>query len=91
MRREYHANLAVINIGGTITTGPTEAAYVMNDLVKPTSVIPSHANEVATQGGQVVPGSKTDTFIKAVKMPAYLPLGGRTIEFDDSGKCVASC
>jgi L-ascorbate metabolism protein UlaG (beta-lactamase superfamily) len=91
VRREYHVNLAVINIGGTITTGPTEAAYVMNDLLKPTSVIPSHANEVATQGGQVVPGSKTDTFIKAVKMPAYLPLGGRTMEFDDSGKCVASC
>lgn len=91
VRREYHANLAVINIGGVYTTGPTEAAYVINDLVKPASVIPSHANEVATKGGKVVPGSKTDIFIKAVKVPAYLPLSGRTMSFDGSGKCVGGC
>jgi L-ascorbate metabolism protein UlaG (beta-lactamase superfamily) len=92
VRRHYGAKLAVINIGGTYTTGPTEAAYVMNEMVKPASVIPSHANEVATQGGQIIAGTKTDAFIKALKgIPAHLPLSGRTMEFDGNGKCVGGC
>lgn len=91
IRRFYKANLAVINIGGVFTTGPSEAAYVITDLVKPSSVIPSHANEAATKGGKLVPGSRTETFIKAVKMPAHVPLSGRTMEFNGSGKCVAGC
>ncbi|MDX1668442.1 MAG: MBL fold metallo-hydrolase, partial [Limnobacter sp.] len=48
----YKPQLAVMNIGDTFTTGPLEAAYVVNNLVKPKSVIASHANEVATSGGQ---------------------------------------
>ncbi|MGD8557901.1 MAG: MBL fold metallo-hydrolase, partial [Chromatiales bacterium] len=52
VNRFYKANLAVINIGDTFTTGPTEAAYVMNAMVKPNSVIASHANEKATEGGR---------------------------------------
>jgi len=91
VRGYYHANLAVMNIGDVFTTGPTEAAYVINDLVKPASVIPSHANEVATKDGKVVAGSRTDTFIKAVKVPVHLPLSGRSMEFDGKGKCVAGC
>jgi L-ascorbate metabolism protein UlaG (beta-lactamase superfamily) len=91
VRGYYAAKLAVMNIGDVFTTGPTEAAYVINDLVKPNSVIPSHANEVGTKGGKVVPGTKTDTFMKAVKVPAHVPLSGKTMEFDGGGKCVAGC
>lgn len=91
VRRHYKANLAVINIGSVFTTGPTEAAYVINDLVKPNAVIPSHANEVATKEGKVVPGSRTEQFIKSVKVPAHLPLSGKTMEFDGKAKCVAGC
>lgn len=91
VRQYYGAKLAVMNIGGTFTTGPMEAAHVINDMVKPRSVIPSHANEVATRGGKVIAGTKTDSFIKAVKMPAHLPLSGRTMEFDGAGKCVGGC
>jgi L-ascorbate metabolism protein UlaG (beta-lactamase superfamily) len=87
----YNAKLAVMNIGDGFTTGPAEAAYVMNDLVKPASVIPSHANEVGTVNGKVRPGSKTEAFIKAVKMPAHVPLSGKTMEFDANGKCTAGC
>jgi L-ascorbate metabolism protein UlaG (beta-lactamase superfamily) len=87
----YGAKLAVINIGDNFTTGPVEAAYVINDLVKPASVIPSHANEVGTVNGKVRPGSKTETFMKAVKVPAYIPLSGKTMEFDGAGKCTAGC
>jgi L-ascorbate metabolism protein UlaG (beta-lactamase superfamily) len=87
----YGAKLAVINIGDTYTTGPKEAAYVINEMVEPVSVIPSHANEAATKGGKVIAGTRTDTFIKASKVPVYLPLSGRTMEFDSSGKCAAGC
>ena len=91
VRQHYGAELAVINIGDTFTTGPSEAAFVINDLVKAKSVIPSHANEEATRMGKVISGTRTDTFLKAVKAPAYLPLSGRTMEFDDKGRCVAGC
>jgi L-ascorbate metabolism protein UlaG (beta-lactamase superfamily) len=91
VRGHYNAKLVVMNIGGLFTTGPKEAAYVINELVKPNAVIPSHVNEVATKGGKVVPGTKTDTFLKAVKVPAHLPLSGKTMAFDSAGKCVAGC
>lgn len=91
VNRFYRANLAVINIGGTFTTGPTEAAYVMNEMVKPQSVIASHANEMATKNGKLLPGTKTEFFKKSVEAPVYIPLSGKTMEFDGSGKCVAGC
>jgi L-ascorbate metabolism protein UlaG (beta-lactamase superfamily) len=87
----YKARLAVMNIGDGFTTGPVEAAYVINDLVKPASVIASHANEVGTVGGKVRPGSKTEAFMKAVKVPVHIPLSGKTMEFDGGGKCTAGC
>jgi L-ascorbate metabolism protein UlaG (beta-lactamase superfamily) len=91
VRREYHAKLVVLNIGGTFTTGPTEAAYVVNELVQPAWVIASHANEAATRGGQVQPGTRSEAFIKAAKMPVVLPLSGRTMSFDAGGACVGGC
>jgi len=87
----YKAKLAVMNIGDTFTTGPREAAYVINSLVRPTEVIASHANEVATGGGKVLPGTKTETFIKAVGVPVHVPLSGKTMAFDSDGRCVAGC
>jgi len=91
VRNHYNAKLVVMNIGDGFTTGPIEAAYVINELVKPASVIPSHANEVGTVGGKVRPGSKTETFIKLVKAPAHIPLSGKAMEFDAGGKCTAGC
>ena len=91
VRNHYNAKLAVMNIGDGLTTGPVEAAYVINDLVKPASVIASHANEVGTVGGKVRPGSKTEAFVKAVKVAVHIPLSGKTREFDAAGKCTAGC
>jgi len=91
VRNHYNAKLAVMNIGDGFTTGPLEAAYVINELVKPASVIASHANEVGTAGGKVRPGSKTEAFMKAVKVPVHVPLSGKTMEFDATGKCTAGC
>ena len=87
---QYKARLVVMNIGDTYTTGPMEAAYVINSLIKPASVIASHANETGTEGGTVV-GRKTLTFMKAAKVPVHIPLSGKTMSFDGSGTCVSGC
>lgn len=91
VRRQYGAELAVINIGDTYTTGPTEAAFVVNELVRPKAVIPSHANEPATEGGAVKDGTRTKRFMDAVTVPAHLPLSGRAMRFDGDGTCTAGC
>ncbi len=91
VRDHYQAKLAVMNMGDGFTTGPTEAAYVINDLVRPASVIPSHANEAGTVGGKARPGSKTEMFMKLSRVPAHIPLSGHTMTFDAAGKCTAGC
>ncbi|MGH8681045.1 MAG: MBL fold metallo-hydrolase [Burkholderiales bacterium] len=88
---EYHkANLAVLNIGssaGTVMSG----GYAMNELVRPVSVILTHVNEAATEGGKLRPASRTAALIKQLKPAAHLAISGRTMEFDGNGKCVAGC
>jgi L-ascorbate metabolism protein UlaG (beta-lactamase superfamily) len=91
VREQYGAKLAVINIGDTFTTGPEEAAFVANALIQPASVIASHANEEATEGGKVKAGTKTEAFIKATDAAVLVPLSGRTMTFDADGACVSGC
>jgi L-ascorbate metabolism protein UlaG (beta-lactamase superfamily) len=91
VRGYYKAKLAVMNIGDTYTTGPAEAAYVVNELIKPASVIASHANEAATKGGKVQPGTRTELFRDAAKVPVHIPLSGRTMSFNGGGACVSGC
>ena len=89
--KHYKAKLVVMNIGDTYTTGPKEAAYVVNELIKPNAVIASHANEAATQSGKVISGTRTDTFIKSTHVPVYAPLSGKTMSFNSAAKCVSGC
>jgi L-ascorbate metabolism protein UlaG (beta-lactamase superfamily) len=88
---EYHkASLAVLNLGpnpGIFISG----AHAMNELVKPASVILTHVNEAATEGGKLRPNTNTARLIKQLKAPAHLAISGRTMEFDGSGKCVGGC
>ena len=64
---------------------------MVNELVQPVSAIASHANEAATENGNVISGTKTDEFIQATNVPVYVPLSGQTMEFDETGECVAGC
>ncbi len=91
VRDYYHARLVVMNIGDTFTTGPAEAAYVINELIKPVSVIASHANEAASHGGKLLPGSRTAEFTETVHVPVYLPLSGMPMEFSAQGHCMNGC
>lgn len=87
----YAAQMVVMNIGDTYTTGPTEAAYVINDIIQPASVIPSHANEEATRDGKVIKGTRTESFINATEVPVHVPYSGKTMAFDANGDCVDGC
>jgi L-ascorbate metabolism protein UlaG (beta-lactamase superfamily) len=91
VRQHYNAKLVVMNIGDTYTTGPSEAAWVVNNLIKPASVIASHANQPSTKGGKVIDGSRVDVFTKASEVPIHVPLSGRTMSFDSGGNCVDGC
>jgi L-ascorbate metabolism protein UlaG (beta-lactamase superfamily) len=88
---EYHkANLTVLNLGPSAVT-LTSAAYAMNELVRPASVILSHPNEAVTEGGKLRPASRAAALVKQLKPASHLAISGRTMEFDGSGKCVAGC
>lgn len=93
VRRYYKAKLAVVNMGDVNTMGPEEAAWAVNELLKPKTVIPAHANEESTRNGELITGSKTDRFIRRIDddINVYLPLTGRTMEFDADANCVKGC
>jgi L-ascorbate metabolism protein UlaG (beta-lactamase superfamily) len=83
----YKAKLVVMNM-----STPEKAAFAVNQLIQPNAVIPSHANEAATTGGKVNPGTRTGQFIDLVKgRPVHVPLSGKTMEFDENAKCIAGC
>jgi len=88
---DFHkASLAVINLGpnpGLFQSG----AYAINDLIKPASVIFTHVNEAATEGGKLKANTQTAALMKQVKAPAYLAISERTMDFDGKGKCVSGC
>jgi len=91
VKDHYGAGLVVMNIGDTFTTGPKQAAYVINDLVQPKAVIASHANEPATSGGMVQEGTRTALFRDSVTVPVHVPLSGRTMAFNGMASCVSGC
>ena len=91
VRDQYNARLVVMNIGDTFTTGPKEAAWVINELVKPAAVIASHANQPSTQDGKVIAGTRVDTFTKMSKVPVHVPLSGHSMSFDKDGNCTNGC
>jgi hypothetical protein len=77
---------------GTSAINTAGAIYAIDELVRPASVIVSHVNEAATEGGKLRAGSRTAALIGTLKSrPAYPAISGRTMEFDGKGKCVAGC
>ena len=88
VRDFYKARVAVVNMGDIFSMGPEEAAFAVNKLIKPKTVIPSHANQASTTGGVVNGGTRLDTFINLVnKAKVIVPLSGVPITCDGKGKC----
>ena len=80
----HHANLAALNLGNNLGIYAS-GAHVINELVQPASVIITHANEPATEGGELLPQSHITALIKQLEPPAHLAISGRTMEFDGQG------
>jgi len=74
----------------TVTLGPNEAAYVMRSLIRPRSVMPSHVNEQATQGGAIRGGTRVDLFQLFARdlVDVVVPVSDVTRSFDGAGRCV---
>ncbi|MFT6387015.1 MAG: L-ascorbate metabolism protein UlaG (beta-lactamase superfamily) [Cellvibrionaceae bacterium] len=87
----YKAKLAVMNINDTLTSGPKEAAWVVNKLVKPKLVISSHANQPSTTDGKVIEGTRVDSFITMSKIPVHVPLSGVAMSFNKKEFCIKYC
>lgn len=90
----YRPNLAIVHMGDLFTMGPDEAAFAVNHLIKPRSVIPEHANQISTTTtGAVILGTRVDRFMDLLHGQAQtrvvVPLSGQTFEFDGAGNCVA--
>jgi len=90
--RDFHrVNLALMNLGPNAIL-PDSAAYAINDLIRPASVIATHPNEGVTAGGIVRPNTRTRQFMDLVKSrPVYPAVSGRTMAFDGSGTCMTGC
>jgi L-ascorbate metabolism protein UlaG (beta-lactamase superfamily) len=87
----YGVNLAIVHGGDLFTMGPDEAAFAVNELIKPRSVIPEHFDQVSTNGGKVNPGTRLERFIQQLKGQArtrvVVPFSGKSISCDGQGNC----
>ena len=86
----YGVNLAIVHMGDVFTMGPDEAAFAVSDLIKPRTVIPEHANEVATDSnGNVLNGTRTERFLSRLRpnIRHIVPLSGVPIYCDGRGNC----
>jgi hypothetical protein len=71
---------------------PEDAAFAVNSLVKPKSVIVSHAEQAVTTNGKMNPDTRAAVFASLVDdLPVYLPLSGVTMQFNGAGLCVSGC
>ena len=90
----YTPNLMVINIGpggnGPTALGTDDAIKVVQHLVRPTTVMPSHVGEQATSGGTVRANTRTELFMRYAKAftDIVLPVSDVALMFDGDGRCV---
>ena len=90
IRKFFHAQLTVLNIGGTFTTGPQEAAYVeRNDSTSCRHCIPRQRGRDARwqSGGRLQDRQLHETH----QSSGLFAIGGKAMDFDASARCVAGC
>src|SRR5882672_581023 len=88
--RYYKPTLVVPNMSDTVTLGPNETVYMIKNLVRPRSVMPSHVNEQATQGGAIRAGTRVDLFQLFARdlVDVVVPVSDVTRSFDGAGRCI---
>ena len=84
----YKVNLAVVHMDGVYVMGPEEAAYAVDHLIRPRTVIPEHTNQASTSSGAVIQGTRLQYFMNAVHhAKVIVPLSGVPIYCDGKGNC----
>jgi L-ascorbate metabolism protein UlaG (beta-lactamase superfamily) len=84
----YKPNLAVVHMDGLFTMGPREAGFATNFLIRPRSVIPTHANQVSTANGAVIANTRVDFFTREVRQAKVMvPVSGKKMFCDGRGEC----
>lgn len=89
----YSPGLMVLNIGpggnGPTSLGHEDAIRVVQHLVRPTTVMPSHVGEQATAGGVLRANTRTELFVRNTKglTEIVLPLSDVPRMFDGDGRC----
>jgi L-ascorbate metabolism protein UlaG (beta-lactamase superfamily) len=88
--RFYKPTVVVVNMSDTATMGPNEAAFMIDQLVRPRTVMPSHVNEQATSGGAIRSGTRVDLFNSLVRsfVDVVVPVSDVVRSFDGSGRCI---
>jgi hypothetical protein len=89
----YDINLVVANIGDAVTLGPRDAAFAVNYLLRPRTVIPEHVNEAATAAGGFPIGHRLPIFmgmVNAQQTAVVIPRSGVTRLFNGAGQLVGS-
>jgi L-ascorbate metabolism protein UlaG (beta-lactamase superfamily) len=90
----YNPNMMVINIGpggnGPTALGHDDAIKVVQHLIRPTTVMPSHVGEQATSGGVLRANTRTELFTRYAKAftEVVLPVSNVTFSFDGDGRCI---
>lgn len=88
--RLYRPSLAIINLNDINTMAPSEAAFAMQQYIRPVTVMPTHVNEQSTNGGVEVSGSRVDRFARLARgfTDVVIPLSEVTRSFDGEGRCM---
>ena len=90
----YNPGLMVINIGpggnGPTALGTDDAIKVVQHLIRPITVMPSHVGEQATSGGKMQGNTRTELFARYAKAftDVVLPVSDVTLTFDGNGRCI---
>ena len=89
----YQPSLAAFNISTPLSRAPRKPPLPSeNSSRRAAPSPPSHANEAATTGGRVNPGTRTALLIDLLQdIPVYVPRSGMTMQFGRDGKCVNGC
>lgn len=88
--RLYRPSLAVVNIADPATMGPEQAAFAAQHYLRPQTVLVTHVNEQATNGGRVITGTRADRFARLLSGSADVlsAVSEVTRAFDGEGRCV---
>jgi len=88
--RLYRPTLAIINMNDLNTMAPNEAAFAMQQYIRPVTVMASHVNEGTTNGGVPISGTRTERFARIARgfTDVVIPLSDVTRSFDGEGRCI---